>query len=86
MGDHLKKTVLFGSQARGESHEGSDFDILLIVDHRTEEIREMALDAGVEMMNRYEKLFASVIYDEEEWEKAKAFPFAWNIKREGISL
>ena len=86
MGDHLKKAILFGSQARGDADESSDYDILVIVDQRTKQIREMALDAGVEIMNRYEKLFATVIYDEKEWEKAQSFPFAWNIEREGIPL
>ena len=86
MGDHLKKAVLFGSHARGDANEGSDFDILLIVDQRNEQIRELAIDASVEMMDRYEKLFATMIYNEAEWEKAKSFPLAWNIEREGIDL
>jgi len=86
LGQHLKRLVLFGSHARGEAQEGSDYDILMIVDNRTKEIREKALDIAVEMMNRYEKLFSALIYDEIEWEKAQMFPLAWNIHREGISL
>ena len=86
LGPHLKRLVLFGSQARGEAQEGSDYDILMIVDNRTKEVREKALDIAVEMMNRYEKLFSALIYDENEWNKAQMFPLAWNIRREGISL
>ena len=86
VGGHIRNIVLFGSQARGDAHEGSDYDFLLIVDKRTEELREKVLDAGVEMMNRHERLFAALIYDESQWEKAKAFPLGWHIEREGIAL
>ena len=86
LGDRLVELRLFGSHARGDAHEGSDFDVLVIVDRRTDDVREMILDADVEMMNRYEKLFAALIYDESEWQKARSFPHAWNIEREGIVL
>jgi len=86
LGDRLVELRLFGSHARGDADEGSDFDILIIVNRRTDDIREMVLDADVEMMNRYEKLFAALIYDESEWQKARSFPHAWNIEREGVVL
>ena len=86
LGDRLVELRLFGSHARGDADEGSDFDVLVIVDRRTDDVREMILDADVEMMNRYEKLFAALIYDESEWQKARSFPHAWNIEREGVVL
>lgn len=86
LGDRLVELRLFGSHARGDADEGSDFDVLVIVDRRTDDVREMILDADVEMMNRYEKLFAALIYDESEWQKARSFPHAWNIEREGVIL
>jgi predicted nucleotidyltransferase len=86
LGDRLMELRLFGSHARGDSNEGSDYDVLVIVDKRTDDIREMVLDADVEMMNRHEKLFAALIYDESEWQNAQSFPHAWNIEREGIVL
>ena len=86
LGDRLVELRLFGSHARGDAEEGSDFDVLVIVDRRTDDVREMILDADVEMMNRYEKLFAALIYDESEWQKARSFPHAWNIERDGVVL
>ncbi|MEI6315470.1 MAG: nucleotidyltransferase domain-containing protein [Syntrophus sp. (in: bacteria)] len=82
----LKKVFLYGSQARGDATEGSDYDIFVLVDKRTSEIREAVIDAGVEMMNRYDKLFAAIIYGEEEWRKAQGSPLLWNIQQEGIEL
>ncbi len=86
IGNHLEKLILFGSQARGHADDDSDYDVLVVVDKRTDVIREMVLDAGVEIMNRYEKLFAAIIYDRDEWKHAQNFPLAWNIQREGILL
>ncbi|MEI6313677.1 MAG: nucleotidyltransferase domain-containing protein [Syntrophus sp. (in: bacteria)] len=86
MGAPLKKVFLYGSQARGDANEGSDYDVFVLVDRRTSEIRETVIDAGVEMMNRYDKLFAAIIYGEEEWRKAQGSPLLWNIQQEGIEL
>jgi len=49
-GERLRELVLFGSQARGEGHEDSDVDLLVVVDALTEteqrEILDLAYDAG----------------------------------------
>jgi uncharacterized protein len=86
LGKHIKQIILFGSHARGDAKEHSDYDVLVIVDRKTKVIRESIIDAGVEMMNRYEKLFAAIVYDEQEWKSMQGFPLAWNINNEGISL
>ena len=86
LGERLKKVILYGSQARGDAGEGSDYDVLVLVDERTPVIREAVIDAGVEMMNKHNTLFAATIYDEHEWEQAQGFPLAWNIRQEGIAI
>ena len=47
----LREIVLFGSQARGDAHEESDVDVLVVVDDLTARERsavlDMAYDAGV---------------------------------------
>jgi predicted nucleotidyltransferase len=86
LGPHVKQVVLFGSQARGDAREGSDFDFLVVVDQRTPTVRERVLDAGVEMLNRYDQLFASLLYSEEEWRESQRFPIGWNIEREGLAV
>ena len=82
----LKQVILFGSQVRGDAGEGSDYDMVVVVDERTPEIREAILDAGVEMMDRHHKLFAALTYSEQEWKQAEKFPLGWIIRQEGIAL
>jgi len=82
----VKQIILFGSRARGDSSENSDYDFVIIIDKKTPKVREKALGAEVEMMDKYERLFSTIIYDEREWKKAGSFPLAWNISREGIRI
>jgi len=86
LGNHLRRILLFGSRARGDAQDESDYDFLVIVDNRTHTIRELVLDAGVEMLNRYDQVFGAVLYNENEWQDAKCFPFGWNVENEGIAI
>lgn len=84
--NHLKKIVLFGSYARGDFREDSDYDILVIVDKKEKLIQDIILDACVEIMNKYYELIGCIICDEKEWEIKKKFPIGLNILKEGIEL
>jgi uncharacterized protein len=84
LGAHVRQVVLFGSRARGDAGDGSDYDFLVVVDQRTREVRDAVLDAGVTMLNRYDRLFASLLYSDEEWRKVQGYPLGWNILKEGV--
>jgi predicted nucleotidyltransferase len=49
-GSRLRECVLFGSYARGDAHEDSDIDVLVVVDGLTErervEVMDLAYDAS----------------------------------------
>lgn len=83
---HLKKIVLFGSHARGDFTEGSDFDVLIIVDKRGEKVQEVVLDSCVEIMDKYYALVGCIVCDEKEWKREKNSPIGLNILKEGIEL
>jgi predicted nucleotidyltransferase len=86
LGDRLVSVTLYGSRARGDAREGSDFDLIVEVRERTEEVRELVLELDVEMMNEFDELFVGMVYNEAEWERAERFPFGWNVAKEGLSL
>jgi hypothetical protein len=86
LGDRLLSVTLYGSRARGDARDGSDFDLIVKVRERTEEVRELALEVDVEMMNEFDELFVGMVYDEAEWKRAERFPFGWNVKKEGLPL
>jgi uncharacterized protein len=86
LGNNLVTVTLYGSRARGDAREGSDFDLIVRVRERTEEVRETITDVDVGMMNEFEELFVGIPYDEGEWSREAKFPFGWNVAREGVSV
>ncbi len=86
LGNRVKEIILFGSRARGDFTEGSDYDILIVVDKRERQILEMVLDESAEIMDKYEALIGYIVCDEDEWEKKKKFPIGLNILKEGIEI
>lgn len=86
LGSQVKGVILFGSQARGDATEKSDYDVVVILDKKSVAVREKILDAGTEMLNRYDRLFAALVYDEQEWSRTRRFPLGWNIEQEGVAV
>ncbi len=86
LNNRLKKSVLFGSRARGEHTEQSDYDILVVVDKQEKYIQDVVLDACVEVMDKYSESIGCIVCDEKEWELKKRFPIGLNILKEGIQL
>lgn len=86
LGSRVRRILLFGSRARGDAREGSDYDMLVVVDHRTPEVRSVILDIESGLMDRYGTLLATVLRSEDEWQRTQGFPLACNIAREGIPL
>lgn len=84
--NHVKEIILFGSHARGDFTEGSDYDFLIVVDKRRKTDEKMLQDVGVEFLNNYDALISDILCDETEWEKKKRFPIGLNILKEGIWL
>ena len=86
LGSHLRQILLFGSRARGDAQDGSDYDMLVVVDHCTPELRAVILEVESQLMERYGALVATVLQSETEWQQLRGFPLARNITREGVPL
>jgi predicted nucleotidyltransferase len=78
--------VLFGSRARGDARDDSDCDIVVVVDHRSGEVREAILDIEVDLLDRFGTLVTCLLRDEREWEASRKMPIGLNVVREGVPL
>jgi len=83
------EVILFGSHARGEAHNDSDWDILILlnsvtVDRRTEkEYREELFDVEIEIGQP----ISTFVFSKNDWESTHSItPLYQNIKQDGISL
>ena len=78
---------IFGSVARGDYHEQSDIDLLVVlpgpVDNAVEEkVFDMAYDIELE----YGLVIGTIVYSKEFWysDRAAAMPLYKKIQREGL--
>ena len=86
LSSQLREIILFGSRARGEQKEFSDYDVLIIVKKRDRKIVKKIRKIAVDILDAHERLIGNIVYDAEEWEKKKSFPLGININKEGIRL
>lgn len=82
------RLILYGSRARNEADEDSDWDLLILLDkpkidrHDRDEVaypfRALSWDVG--------ELISPVIYTKDNWSKMSFTPFYKNVERDGIVL
>lgn len=89
-GDKLRAVILYGSVARGTQTEGSDIDIMVLVDGDSAVLRsfwDKLSDVSTEMALKYLEVFSiiDVSYQEyNDWKKVS--PFYRNVSEEGVVL
>lgn len=84
-GERYRGLVLYGSHARGEAEEGSDVDLLLLLDGEVDQSREILRSEAVVWPLALENdLVLSVIpISVETWNSSRE-PFISNARREGV--
>ena len=84
-----EKVILFGSQARGDVREDSDWDLLVLLDKKGKVTFEEDKTYGYSFDKigwEFGVAINTLLYSTEDWEKRKITPFYKNIKNEGIEI
>ena len=90
-GDRLERVVLFGSKARGEAGEDSDYDIAVFL----KDLKEGDLDTRWRELDRLADLRSTILSDTEAFIDAKPYPagayrnptsLMGEIRRDGVDL
>jgi predicted nucleotidyltransferase len=85
-GHNLKEVLLFGSRARGDCEPTSDYDLLLVFNEVSPEVKAFIGDLEGEMLYQYNSLFCAFPLTEADLKRKRFEPFIMNAKKEGISL
>jgi predicted nucleotidyltransferase len=82
------RLILFGSRARGDAREDSDWDLLVLLNKQAETgddydnygypFTELGWTLGA--------YFSPKIYTTKEWQQRHVTPFYQNIEREGVEI
>ena len=82
------RLILFGSQARNDAREDSDWDLLILLNDKQLQTDTFGAYAYpfVELGWEYGTYFSPKIYTYAEWAKRKGTLFYDNINREGVVL
>jgi len=83
-----EKVILFGSQARGDARQDSDWDLLVLLDKKKktledEDIYGFPFD---KIGWNYGVAINTILYSTDEWKKRKITPFYKNVEAEGIVI
>ena len=83
-----EKVILFGSQARGDARENSDWDLLVLLnkEEKTFEDEDTYGYPFAEMGLKYKTYISVKIYTESDWKKRKPTLFYKNVEQDGIMI
>ena len=86
-GPRLKKTVLFGSQARGDADPESDIDVLVVLEGPVNPGEEIERRNGMtaDLSLKYDIVISTAYVSADRYDVEQS-PFLMNVRREGVIL
>ena len=86
-GDRLVRVVLYGSQARGDAHDDSDVDVLVVLKGPVNVIAELKrlVQIELDLMEAYDEFFSIQPFAEADYEDPGR-PLMMNVHAEGVEL
>lgn len=84
-GTRLRQVLFFGSRARGDASEESDYDCLLVFDAIPPEIKADLDRLAAQWLWDRCLVFSWVAITEEDRQRLRYEPFLQNARREGIA-
>jgi predicted nucleotidyltransferase len=86
--DPSSEVILYGSRARGDEHPESDWDLLILVDSRTDlDYEKVFRHKLFEIELELSEAFSVSVHNKEEWRLNHWItPLYQNISKEGIRI
>ncbi|MBF8266208.1 MAG: nucleotidyltransferase [Dehalococcoidia bacterium] len=85
-GHQVNAVILFGSRARGDSQEWSDYDLIVLVDKKTPELRETISETAWEFGFSRNVTISILVFEKERFDCDKYEPLFMNVRKEGVRV
>lgn len=86
--EHIRKIIIFGSRARGDSGQDSDLDVIALVDQKDESLEKQIENTAYQLMleNDFQPMISLKVFSEDQFEDAlnRGFSFYRYVVKEGI--
>jgi uncharacterized protein len=82
------EVILFGSRARGDFHEESDWDVLVLTDkeQRDWKFKEVLMDSLYTVELKEGHIITPIIRNRNFWQDLKVTPLYQEIQKDGVIL
>ncbi len=85
--DPLARVILFGSRARGDNNNFSDWDFLVLVSQEANErLKSQIRDSLIDIELEAGQVISTVIYSQAQWPNYQITPLFQNIEKEGLEV
>jgi uncharacterized protein len=88
LNDRIVEMHLFGSRAREDSRPDSDYDILLVVENKDDQLLDRLYDFVMDILLASGKLVSLKVFTQKEFDRLKSIPtpFMSRVLSEGRKL
>lgn len=81
------QVILFGSRARGDNREDSDWDFLILMDQEvTAELKDEIRKRLYEIELETGEVISTIIHQKDEWDERAVTPLHQIIEEEGLEV
>lgn len=85
--DPAAKVILFGSRARNDYHEDSDWDFLILTKFNvTQDLKNRISDSLFEAELETDSILTSIVRNIDTWNNYSGTPIHMNISQEGVEI
>lgn len=84
----IRQLILFGSRARGNYGTDSDYDVLVVVEHKTPALLDVLYESVVDVLLTHGRLVSLKVFEGAEFARLRQLqtPFIKHIQAEGRRL
>ena len=86
LGENIKDIILFGSRARGDYYSESDYDVIVLVDRESKELKDKIFNLSCEIGWQYNVIIMVFVHKKSYYEDKKYEPLFMNIRKEGVHI